>query len=133
MKKVTEIIAALLIVTLAGCGSVSQTSNYNDEEKNAENIANTPVQIVWWVYSDGEVPEDHDKVLSKANEISAEKIGVTADMKFLTSEQFELDMTAGEYYDMTFSCDWCNNFDDNARAGYYYDITDLVECEPSVI
>lgn len=127
MKKVTEIIAALLIVTLAGCGSVSQTSNYNDEEKNAENIANTPVQIVWWVYSDGEVPEDHDKVLSKANEISAEKIGVTADMKFLTSEQFELDMTAGEYYDMTFSCDWCNNFDDNARAGYYYDITDLVE------
>ena len=118
MKKVTGIIAALLIVMLAGCGSVSQTPVSGSEEKKTENTADTPIQIVWWVYSDGEVPEDLDKVLLRANEISAEKIGVTADMKFLTGEQFDLDMTAGEYYDMTFSCDWCNDFDNNARAGY---------------
>lgn len=127
MKKVTGIIAALLILVLAGCGSVSQAPVSGSEENKAENTTNTPVQIVWWVYSDGEVPEDLDKVLSKANEISAEKIGVTADMKFLTQEQFDLDMTAGEYYDMTFSCDWCNDFDNNAREGYYYDITDLAK------
>ncbi len=87
----------------------------------------SPTNIVWWVYSTGEVPEDFPKVLEKANEISAKEIGVTADIQFKTDDQFALDMTAGEYYDMTFSCDWCNNFDDNARRGYYYDITDLAK------
>ena len=86
-----------------------------------------PEQIIWWVYSSGDVPNDLDKVLEAANAISAEKIGVTVDMQFKTDEQFSLDLTTGEYYDMTFTCDWCNNFDDNARMGYYYDLTDLVK------
>ena len=85
-----------------------------------------PTQLIWWVYSTGDTPNDLKPVLEKANEISSEKIGVTVDMQFKTEEQFSLDMTIGEYYDMTFSCDWVNDFDDNARLGYYYDLTDLV-------
>ncbi|MBO5552176.1 MAG: ABC transporter substrate-binding protein [Lachnospiraceae bacterium] len=125
-KKINAIIAALLIIALAGCGSQAQPSSSASEEKNAEAASGEPVQIVWWVYSDGDIPKDLDKVISRANEISTEKIGVTVDMKLLTEEQFDLDMTAGEYYDMTFTCDWCNDFDNNARAGYFRDITDLV-------
>ena len=86
-----------------------------------------PVNLIWWVYSSGDVPNDMARVLEKANEISAEKIGVTVDMQFKTEDQFSLDLTTGEYYDMTFTCDWCNDFDNNARYGYYYDITDLVK------
>lgn len=85
------------------------------------------VNIIWWMYSTGQVPKDFEEVLSRANEISEKEIGVTATVQFKTEEQFPLDLTAGEYYDMTFTCDWCNSFDTNARLGYYYDITELAE------
>ena len=76
-----------------------------------------------------DVPNALEEVLEKANAISAEKIGVTVDMQFKTEKQFQLDMNTGEYYDMTFSCDWCNDFDGNAMKGYYYDLTELVQSE----
>ena len=36
---------------------------------------------------------------------------------------------SGEYYDIVFTCSWVNDFDKNAEAGLYYDITDLVQKE----
>ena len=57
----------------------------------------------------------------------AEKIGVTVDLKYKNDEQLSLDLNTGEYYDMIFSCSWCNDFDGNARKGYYYDLTDIVK------
>ena len=107
----------------------TKTEAATGEETTAEQTATNsdePINLVWWVYDEG-VPRDLDKVLQKANEISAEKIGVTVEMYFKNEEQFPLDMTAGEYYDMTFACDWCNDFDNNARIGYFYDITDMVQ------
>ena len=85
-----------------------------------------PIHLIWWVYSSGNVPNDLDKVLEKANAISSERIGVTVEMEFKDESQFTLDMTAGEYYDMTFTCDWCNDFDKYAMQGYFRDITDMV-------
>ena len=124
MKKTVTLMLALALAVLTACGSVSVNVS---EPPSDENGPTDPTHITWWVYSAGEIPKDMDKVLEKANEMSDEKIGVVADMQFKTDEQFDLDMTAGEYYDMTFSCDWCNDFDNNARAGYYMDITDLVK------
>lgn len=114
MKKLIAMILASMMTLLTACQSLPVTSS-------------APTNLIWWVYSAGDIPKDMQKVLDKANAISAEKIGVTVDMRFLTNEQFDLDMTAGEYYDMTFSCDWCNDYDKNAKLGYYYDITDIVE------
>ena len=96
------------------------------EEEPAE-----PVHLVWWVYtaSDEAIPSAVDEVLQKANELSSEKIGVTVEMKFKNEEQFAQAMDAGEPYDMTFACDWCNDFDENARAGKFYNITNLLESE----
>lgn len=34
-----------------------------------------------------------------------------------------------QYYDIVFTCSWVNDFDKNAEAGLYYDITDLVQKE----
>ena len=96
MKKLIAMILASMMTLLTACQSLPVTSS-------------APTNLIWWVYSAGDIPKDMQKVLDKANAISAEKIGVTVDMRFLTSEQFDLDMTAGEYYDMTFSCDWCRN------------------------
>ncbi|WP_352398741.1 ABC transporter substrate-binding protein [[Clostridium] aminophilum] len=50
-------------------------------------------------------------------------------MIYKTEEQFDLDLQTGDYYDMTFSCDWCNDFDGNAAKGYYADITEKVQAQ----
>jgi ABC-type glycerol-3-phosphate transport system substrate-binding protein len=119
-------IAFLLIGTMLACLSACGGSTAGGSDGDS-------VKLVWWVYNEGDVPKDMDIVLERANQISAEKIGVTVDMRFKTEEQFELDMNTGEDYDMTFTCDWCNDFDNNAQKGYYYDVTDLVKSETPVM
>lgn len=135
MKRVLcLILTTAILLGLCACGSKTQSPAPQQESSEsttsaASDTSSGPVKLIWWTYSTGDVPNAMEEVLEKANAITAEKIGVTVDMQFKTEEQFTLDLNTGEYYDMTFSCDWCNNFDDNARQGYYYDLTDLVKSE----
>ncbi|MCR5598650.1 MAG: hypothetical protein K6G19_10785 [Lachnospiraceae bacterium] len=109
-----------VIFLLAGCSAGGDAVSKEDG----------PIELIWWTYTpDGTAPDALEEVMAKANEMSAEKIGVTVKMIYKTDDQFELDLSTGEYYDMAFSCDWCNDFDTNASNGYYYDITDLVQTE----
>ena len=123
MKKLLCLILSIILISgLCACSTGTM--------KTAEKTDGTgPVRLVWWTYMSTSAPNALDEVLEKANAVSAEKIGVTVDMQYKTEDQFTLDLNTGEYYDMTFSCDWCNNFDDNARRGYFYDLTDLVQSE----
>ena len=136
------LIAGLSITGCAGTGSgavqgstsetgASGTDAGSSVKDDVEEVpAQEPVELIWWTYSPtGEAPAAQEEVLKRANEISAEKIGVTAKMIYKNDEQFDLDLQTGEYYDMTFSCDWCNDFDLNAGKGYYYDISSLVKEE----
>ena len=116
------LLAVALSVCLTACGAKTQEADETSE--NAE-----PIHLVWWTYAENAAPTAVDEVLAKANEMSAEKIGVTVEMKFKNEEQFTTDMANGDYFDMTFTCDWCNDFDDNARAGRYYNITNLLKSE----
>ena len=111
----TLLIAVMLLFSWTSCAGGPQ-----------EQAPGEPVNLVWWVYSSGDIPNDMAEVIARANEISAEKIGVTVDIVFKTDDQFALDLNTGEYYDMTFTCSWCNDFDGNSRLGYFYDLTDLV-------
>ena len=87
--------------------------------------AEEPVRkIIWWVY--GDAPIDTRLVMEKANAYSRERIGVEAELIFKTNEQFNADMSTDTYYDMTFTCDWCNSFAANAFDERFYDLTDLV-------
>ena len=113
MKKVLSIVLALMLVL--SMGMVAH--------------AEEPVKIVWWVYSAGDAPIDTEVVVAAANAYSADKIGVTVELIFKTDEQFGLGMSTGEYYDMTFTCDWANDFVTNAYNEMFYDITDLVKTE----
>lgn len=127
MKKTFIALFLLLamVMGLCACGTDSRKTD-NDSSEDAE-----PVHLVWWVYAsnDTAVPNDMEEVLQKANEISAEKIGATVEMQFKNEEQFVQAMEDGEYYDMTFTCDWCNDFDENAGAGRFYNITNLLQSE----
>ena len=112
MKKLVSVILVLMLVLSLGAVPASA----DGETKT----------LVWWTITGQDAPIDAQTVVDAANKISEEKIGVTVDLQFMTSDQLTMSFNAGEYYDMIFTCSWFNNFDDNARNEYYYDITDLL-------
>ena len=113
MKKLLSLALALaMLLSLAGTASAEE-----------------PIHLVWWVYTSGDAPIDTQMVVDAANAYSAEKIGVTVELIFKNEDQFNLGMQTGEYYDITFTCDWCNDFATNAYNEMFYDITDLVKAE----
>ncbi|GHU77241.1 putative ABC transporter substrate binding lipoprotein [Clostridia bacterium] len=110
-KYLALLLAVALCLTLAAVpASASQSS---------------PTNLVWWLICPS-VPKDAKLVEDAANAASAEKIGVTVSMSYLLADQLSLSLSAGEYYDMIFTCEWANNFTRNAYDGLYADITDLL-------
>ena len=123
-RSAVSIIMALgLVLSLSGCAPSVDVS-VKPKEASRE-----PIELTWWVYSSGAAPIDTELVQEAANKYSAEKIGVTVNMVFKEDEQFDLSMTAGDNYDMTFTSDWCNSYAANAYKGMFYDITELVQKE----
>lgn len=111
MKKLVSLILALIMVLSMGLCTAQ---------------AEEPTKIVWWVYG-SDAPIDTQLVVDAANAYSAEKIGVTVELLFKDEAGFDRDMQVGEYYDMTFTCDWANDFAYNAINEMFMDITDLVK------
>ena len=110
MKKFLSLALALMLVLAIACTASDETQ-----------------KIIWWVYASGDAPIDTQMVVDAANAYSAEKIGVEVELIFKNEEQFNLGMSTGEPYDMTFTCDWANDFASNAYNEMFYDITDLVK------
>ena len=110
MKKLLTLVLALALVFAIACTATAETQ-----------------KIIWWVYASGDAPIDTAMVVEAANAYSAEKIGVEVELIFKNEEQFGLGMQTGEPYDMTFTCDWANDFASNAYNEMFYDITDLVK------
>ena len=113
---------------ITGCATNVVIQETPESNEGTDSVEDNATELIWWVYTpSGDIPDDVEEVLERANEISRKKIGVTVKMLYKTEEQFDLDLQTGEYYDMTFTCDWCNDFDRNAGNGYYYDLTEMVE------
>ena len=74
-------------------------------------------RLVWLIYTAGEMPADWPEVEEALNAYSAAKIGVTCDYKFMNAEP------TGEYFDITFTCDWWNDYATNVAAGMFRDIS----------
>ncbi|MCL2866879.1 MAG: ABC transporter substrate-binding protein, partial [Clostridia bacterium] len=91
--------------------------------------AEAPVKLVWWLFCSAEAPLDWAEVEEKLNEISAQEIGVVCEFRWLDANQVSTAMQAGEYFDITFTCDWYNDFATNALTGMFLDITELVNEE----
>ena len=118
----------LMSFIITGCATNVVIQETPESNEGTDSVEDNATELIWWVYTpSGDIPDDVEEVLERANEISREKIGVTVKMLYKTEEQFDLDLQTGEYYDMTFTCDWCNDFDRNAGNGYYYDLTEMVE------
>ena len=111
------VLAFLDALILAGCSG-------NAGREDGDGIR---LRVV--TYNDGNVPLDVKEVVAAANEVSQRKIGVTIDLEFQPTENINLMMASGEYYDMVFTSSFVNRFDKNASENLYYDITDLVRKE----
>lgn len=88
--------------------------------------------LIWWLPCAGDAPIDWPKVEAQMNAYSAEKIGVTCEYRFLTSDQMSLAMETGEPFDIAFTSDWCNDFATNVSRGMFLDLTDELENFPAL-
>ena len=114
MKKLVTLL--LVVVMLLSCVSFAAATE-------------APVKLVWWLFTAAEAPLDWPEVEAKLNEISAREIGVECEFRWLDTNQVATAMQTGEYFDITFTCDWYNDFATNALTGMFLDITDLVHEE----
>ena len=89
--------------------------------------ADEPVHLVWWLFTSADAPVDWPEVEAKLNEISAEKIGVTCEYKWMTGDQINLARESGEYFDIAFTCGWYNDYATNVANGNFLDIAQLIE------
>ena len=94
--------------------------------------AEEPVHLVWWMGCTTEAPTDWAEVEEVLNAYSAEKIGVTCEFKYMTSEQIARATETGEYFDIAFTCDWYNDFATNAARGMFKDLTGIIDNYPEL-
>lgn len=117
MKKTLSLLcaAALSVTAFAGCGEKQGTK----EEA---------MKLKWLVPSDSQ--KGLSEVMSAANEIVREKIGVEIDMNLIDTGAYEqkvnLMMTSGEQFDLVWT-GYMNEYQSVAQDGGLKDITDLVE------
>ncbi len=116
MKRQLIIFVILIALCITGCS----------QKKGAD--PDDVVKLRWVTYA-AAIPPDIKEVVERANEYSAEKIGVTVEFELQPKEMINLIMASGEYYDIIFTSEWLNRYDTNASRGLYYDITDLVQKE----
>lgn len=149
MKKrlISTLLAGLMTVgLLAGCGSGNQSASTPVEgSESGENQAEeevTPaepeteessetVTVTWCLpLLDGK-PQDYDIVMEDLNKKIKEKINVELNLEIITQGEFndkmKLMSTSGEDYDLVFTSNWLNSFDENMSRDAFMPVTELVE------
>ena len=115
-KKIALLLAAVMSLSICGCAG-------NTAKDNA-------VPTITWLVPGDDQP-DLDSVLAEANKIVEEKIGAKLDMQFIPtgsySEKMKMNMASGYDYDLCFTSDWLNNYDEAVRNGGLYDLTAYLE------
>lgn len=114
----------LLSAALAAAISLSVFTGCGDDDEYGRDVIR-----LRWVTFGNIVPQDAKEVIKKANEYSAEKLGIVVDLEFQPTEMINLIMASGEYYDLIFTCSWLNNYNVAASRNMFYDITDIVQSE----
>ncbi|MGI5850909.1 MAG: ABC transporter substrate-binding protein [Caldicoprobacterales bacterium] len=150
LKGMSIMLILMLFVSLAlaGCAKDGETGNDTpDEEPNVETPAEDdkdtdddkdneggfvkpegdPVELIWLMGDPGQVPADQAMVEEKLDEISVEALNVKVTTLYVNNETVLLKLSTGEPWDMTFTCEWYNNYGDQARKGYFADITEKLQ------
>lgn len=133
------LVGAMVCTLLTGCGgkkedtaedssAKSQTEksdvNTTDKEETEE-----PIVVKWCVFGD-EAP-DHDMVMEDLNKKLVEKINIKLDLDMIPqgeyNDKMKLASTAGEDFDLVFTSNWLNSFDENMSRDAFLPLNDLYE------
>lgn len=141
MKKrvIATAMAGLLTMSmLAGCGkgdpvqgdaAAGESATGTTAETNQNQQAEETVTIKWCVF--GDKAEDHDMVMEDLNKKLREKINVELDLNVIPqgeyADKMKLSSTAGEDFDLVFTSNWLNSFDENMSRDAFLPLNDLVE------
>jgi len=124
MKKLIALALSLLMLLslAAACGSNTGTGGTSGNAGGSSADAPT---LIWFM---GNVAQpDQDEVEARLNEISVAKVGAKMKTLYMNDEEAKLALSAGDPWDITFTCEWYNNFAEQAMNGYFADITDKIK------
>ncbi|ACX64152.1 ABC transporter substrate-binding protein [Paenibacillus lautus] len=109
---------------LSACGG-----NKEESAGNGGGTAEKPVELIW--YTIGTPQKDVDKVEAEINKYTAEKIGVTVDMKMIDfgdyNQKMQVMAASGEPMDILFTSSWAFDYVQNARKGAFMELDELIE------
>jgi putative aldouronate transport system substrate-binding protein len=87
------------------------------------------VIVKWCVF--GDKAQDHDLVMEDLNKKLKEKINVELDLEVISqgeyNDKMKLASTAGEDFDLVFTANWLNSFDENMSRDAFMPLNKLVE------
>lgn len=108
---------------LSACGGNKESAG------NGGGTAEKPVELIW--YTIGTPQKDVDKVEEEINKYTAEKIGVTVDMKMIDfgdyNQKMQVMAASGEPMDILFTSSWAFDYVQNARKGAFMEMDELIE------
>lgn len=149
MKKriIATVLAGLMSISmLAGCGSGETKATDNTASGQQESTGETKpeeskaegseaadngetVTVKWCVF--GDKARDHDMVMEDLNKKLKEKINVELDLEVIPQGEFadkmKLASTAGEDFDLVFTSNWLNKFDENMSRDAFMPLDDLID------
>lgn len=124
--------------SLTGCGSKEETKDVTATTKAGESTAakaeetttakaEEPVTVTWCIF--GNKQQDLDKVIEDLNKKLVEKINVKLNLEVIPQGEFndkmKLKSTAGEDYDIVFTSNWLNSFNDNMSREAFLPLDEL--------
>lgn len=89
--------------------------------------------LTWYMPGDPTVmtSDGYEAVSAVLNKYLEEKLGCHLELKIFAFSEYDQKcstvITAGEHYDLMFTCDWLNNFANNAGSNAFLPLNDLLE------
>lgn len=87
------------------------------------------VTVKWFVF--GDKAQDHDLVMEDLNKKLKEKINVQLDLEVIPqgeyNDKMKLASTAGEDFDLVFTANWLNSFEENMSRDAFMPLNDLFD------
>ena len=122
-KKLSSLFLVMTIASsaiLTGCSSTDQ-----DSASGSSNDNKATTELVWYMI--GTPQPDQEKVMEEVNKYTAEKIGVTLDLRMVDwgdyGQKMQVITSSGEPFDICFASDYALN----AQKGAYLELSDLLE------
>ncbi len=116
--------AAVLALSVCACGGKEGTASKDDMSEQ--------VNLVWVLPLDE--PAGYPEVIEEVNKYLLEKINATLEIQFIQPGDFvtKANMmlaSQDDSWDLMFTSNWQNPYEDNALKGGYYDLTEILQSE----